>query len=687
MTEPESQDKRDQRILILAPTGRDAALTARFLDESGLPWEIFEHIEELCQKMLDGAGLVFLTGEALTPEAMVCLGEALAAQPTWSDIPVVVLTSGGGGEPLNAEAIAALSEAGNVTLIERPVRVATLLSAFKSALHARRRQYEVRDYLVKEEVSKEALKRGEERLRVALDAARLGAWQLDLATGQMNCTALCKEHFGLPADAEFSYDVLVSTIHPEDRASMRAAVERALRERDTYRAEYRVVRPDGSLYWVLMSGRGDYGANGEPHSMAGVTLNITNRKLAEQEREQLLLRERAARAEAEESSRLKDEFLATVSHELRTPLTAVLGWTHLLRDGRLDETATTRALETVERNARAQQQLIEDLLDVSRIITGKLRLDVRQVAPASFIEAAIEAVLPAAEAKGIVLEKSLQPDAPALSGDPARLQQVVWNLISNAIKFTPPGGHVRVRLESVKSHVEISVTDTGDGIRREFLPYVFDRFRQADGTTARRYGGLGLGLAIVRHLVELHGGTVRAESAGEGQGATFTVSLPLVAAQRSEDGDGGGDAASVHTLAVDARRTVECPDKLDGLRVLVVDDEADTLDLIKVLLGQCGAEVATAKSSAEALALFEESTPDVLISDIGMPGEDGYELIRRVRELPPERGGRTPAVALTAYARAADRLRVLRSGYQMHVAKPVELAELVAVVANVVRRV
>ncbi len=688
MTKPESQDKRDQRILILAPTGRDAALTARFLDESGLPWENFEHIEELCQKMLDGAGLAFLTGEALTPEAMLCLGEALAAQPTWSDIPVLVLTSGGGGEPLNAEEIAALGEAGNVTLIERPVRVATLLSAFKSALHARRRQYEVRDYLVKEEVSKEALRRSEERLRVALDAARLGAWQLDLATGQMNCTALCKEHFGLPADAEFSYDVVVSTIHPEDRAPMRAAVERALRERDIYRAESRVVRPDGSLHWVLMSGRGDYGATGEPHSMAGVTLNITNRKLAEQEREQLLLRERAARAEAEESSRLKDEFLATVSHELRTPLTAVLGWTHLLRDGRLDKQAAERALETVERNAHAQQQLIEDLLDVSRIITGKLRLDVRQVAPASFIEAAIEAVLPAAEAKGIVLEKSLPADVAALSGDPARLQQVVWNLISNAIKFTPPGGRVRVRLESVKSHVEISVTDTGDGIRREFLPYVFDRFRQADGTTARRYGGLGLGLAIVRHLVELHGGTVRAESAGEGQGATFTVSLPLVAAQRSEDGDGSGDAAaSAHIPAVDSRRTVECPDNLDGLRVLVVDDEADTLDLIKVLLGQCGAEVATAKSSAEALAMFEEAAPDVIISDIGMPGEDGYELIRRVRELPPERGGRTPAVALTAYARAADRLRVLRSGYQMHVAKPVELAELVAVVANVVRRV
>jgi signal transduction histidine kinase/ActR/RegA family two-component response regulator len=573
MTKLESPDKLDQRILILAPTGRDATLTARFLGNEGLPWEICGSIEELCQKLLVGAGLAFLTGEALTPEALLCLTEALAEQPAWSDIPVVLLTSGGGNEPANAEAIAGLSEAGNVTLIERPVRVATLLSAFKSALRARRRQYEVRDYLVKEEVTKEVLKRSEEQLRVALE-----------------------------------------------------------------------------------------------------------------ERERLLVREREARAEAEESSRLKDEFLATVSHELRTPLTAVLGWTHLLRDGRLDAKAAVHALETVERNAHAQQQLIEDLLDVSRVITGKLRLDIRRIAPASFIEAAIEAVLPAAEAKGIVLEKSLPTDADAISGDPARLQQVVWNLLSNAIKFTPKGGRVEVRLESAGSHVGIFVSDTGDGIKPEFLPFVFDRFRQEDGTTSRRYGGLGLGLSIVRHLVELHGGTVRAESAGEGQGATFAVRLPLVAAPKSEGSD-TGTAAAAQQPAVNTQRAVEWPDKLDGLRVLVVDDEPDTLDLIKVLLAQCGAEVATARSSAEALGLFAEVAPDVIISDIGMPGEDGYELIRRVRELPPERGGRTPAVALTAYARAADRLRVLRSGYQMHVAKPVELAELVAVVANVVGRV
>ena len=288
MTKVEPRDKRDQRILILAPTGRDAALTARFLDEGGLPCEICGRIEELCQKMDEGAGLVFLTGEALTVEAMLCLVEALGRQPAWSDIPVVLLTSGGGDAPSNAEAIASLSEAGNVTLIERPVRVATLLSAFKSALRARRRQYEVRDYLVKEEASKEALTRSEERLRVALDAARLGAWQLDLATGQLNCTALCKANFGLADDAEFTYDTLLRMIHPEDLAPARASVERAISERNTYRGEYRVIWPDGSLHWVLAVGRGDYDARGEPLTMVGVTLNITDRKLAEQEREQLL---------------------------------------------------------------------------------------------------------------------------------------------------------------------------------------------------------------------------------------------------------------------------------------------------------------------------------------------------------------------------------------------------------------
>lgn len=391
--------------------------------------------------------------------------------------------------------------------------------------------------------------------------------------------------------------------------------------------------------------------------------------------------QRRTAEELREANRLKDEFLATVSHELRTPLTAILGWAHLLRGGQLDEESATGALETIERNARAQSQLIDDLLDVSRIITGKLRLDVRQVAPNSFIEAAIESLQPAAQAKDVRIQKVMDTGVVSVAGDPARLQQVVWNLLSNAIKFTAKGGRVQVRLERINSHIEISVSDTGVGIKPEFLPHVFERFRQADQKTTRQHGGLGLGLAIVRHLVELHGGTVQAESPGEGQGATFVVKLPVVPVYRKDN-----LAERVHPAASESLPAYGCPERLDGLKVLVVDDEADTRELLKVGLGHCGAEVLTAGSALEALEAIEEERPQLLISDIGMPDEDGYELIRQVRALPATRGGKIPAIALTAYARTEDRLRALRAGYQMHISKPVELAELVAVMASLVRR-
>ena len=404
------------------------------------------------------------------------------------------------------------------------------------------------------------------------------------------------------------------------------------------------------------------------------------RRRAEEERAKLLVREQQARQEAEEANRLKDEFLATLSHELRTPMTAIIGWSHLLHTRTLDDEATSRALETIRRNARSQLQLIDDLLDVSRIITGKLRLDVHLVELPTVIEAAVDAVRPAAEAKEIRLEVRLDPSAPPVSGDANRLQQVVWNLLTNAVKFTPRGGHVQVRLEQVNSHVEITVTDTGKGIRPEFLPHVFDRFRQADASITREHSGLGIGLAIVRHLVELHGGTVRAESAGEGQGSSFIVSLPFMAARRELT-----KAEIVHPK-VESHALLECPPSLNGLRVLVVDDEADTRDLVRVVLGQCGSEVTTLASAAEALKALEESKPDVLISDIGMPEEDGYSLIRKVRDLEFKRGGRIPAIALTAYARGEDRLRALTAGFQVHMPKPIEPVELIAVVASLAGR-
>ncbi len=381
--------------------------------------------------------------------------------------------------------------------------------------------------------------------------------------------------------------------------------------------------------------------------------------------------------EAESVNRAKDEFLATLSHELRTPLHAMLGWARMLRTNSLDAASTARGLDAIERNTRLQAQLIEDLLDVSRIITGKLRLDTRPVDLGGPVEAAVEALRPSADAKGIALHVVVDPEAGAVLADPARLQQVVWNLLSNAVKFTPRGGHVTVSVDRGRSGVRLRVTDTGKGISQEFLPYVFERFRQADSAATRAQGGLGLGLAIVRHLVELHGGTVQAASDGEGRGTTFTVILPSLAPSP----DGHGQDGVVRATAVS--ELVLAP--LGGVRVMVVDDEPDARDLVATLLTRCGAEVLTAASAAEAVKEVERWRPDVLVSDIGMPGEDGYALLRTVRSLGAARGGDTLAIALTAYARDVDERAALDSGYQVHLAKPVELSTLTAAVASLAR--
>jgi len=402
---------------------------------------------------------------------------------------------------------------------------------------------------------------------------------------------------------------------------------------------------------------------------------------AAEERKRLYEREQDARRDAERMGELKDQFLATLSHELRTPLGAILGWTQVLRRGARTQADVHRGLEIIERNARTQTQLIDDLLDMNRIIAGKMRLEVHPLDPTVAIEGALETVRPAAEAKGIRLEKVLDAEAGPVVADPNRLQQVLWNLLSNAIKFTPKDGKVQTMLRRVGAHVEIRVSDTGIGIEPEFLPLVFERFRQADASTTRRFGGLGLGLSIVRQLVELHGGTVRAESAGAGRGATFTVTLPITAVYptiRPETREGPlpgtGDAAEL------------ADEELRGLKVLVVDDDADARELVARVLAESRADVVIAGSAAEALPLVERERPDVLVSDIGMPDVDGYELLRRVRALGESRGGRVPAIALTAFARPEDRTRALRSGFLGHVTKPVGSAELVASVAAVARR-
>jgi PAS domain S-box-containing protein len=410
-----------------------------------------------------------------------------------------------------------------------------------------------------------------------------------------------------------------------------------------------------------------------------ISRDISDRKRVETEREELLRRESEARAEAENASRLKDEFLATVSHELRSPLNAILGWARMLGENRLDKNKSARAVEVIYRNAHAQNKLIGDLLEVSRIITGKLRLDLRLVGLIPIINAAIDAARPAAEAKNIRLISKLDPAAGLAAGDADRLQQIVWNLLSNAVKFTPGGGEITIQLKREAESITISVSDTGVGIDPEFLPYVFDRFRQFEGDTKRSHGGLGLGLAIVRHLVELHGGTVGAASPGKGRGATFIVTLPLAAPRKEASGAGRDRPAGAGEIQPDS---VLALDYLRDLRVLLVDDEPDARDLLSLMLTDYGAEVKTCASAAEALQTLDDWRPDVLASDIGMPGEDGYDLLKKIRAREPERGGRIPAVALTAYASADDERRALAAGYQMHLPKPVEPDLLAAAVAR-----
>jgi signal transduction histidine kinase/ActR/RegA family two-component response regulator len=538
----------DDHILILAPTGNDGEVTSSLLTDAGLRTEICDSLEALTERT-EAAGAMLIAEEALVPPGVWALVEAVRRQPTWSDLPLVVLTNRGDGTDTPISALRVIEAMGNVTLLERPVRVVTLLSAMQSALRARRRQYEVRDHL-------------EERRR------------------------------------------------------------------------------------------------------------------AEAERERLLARERAARAEVEAANRAKDEFLAVLSHELRTPLQPILGWVKLLRNDTIDASTLQRGLETIERNARTQAQIVEDLLDVSRVIIGKLRLDSRPVTMRLVVEAAVDAVRASADAKSIVIDAALPGHSPVVAGDSNRLQQVVWNLLSNAVAFTPEGGRVTVHLEQMGREAVVRVVDTGQGIAPHFLPQIFERFRQADSTSTRRHGGLGLGLAIVRHLVELHGGSVQADSAGEGRGATFTIRLPLLA----EGSEIVGEAVSgeIHS------RNANTGPMLSGYRVLVVDDDHDTGELLTAVLGYYGAEVHAVSSAEAGLHAIDPFAPDVVISDVAMPGVDGYTFVRRLKAIERESGRRIPAMALTAHARASDSEQAFLAGFEAYVAKPVEPAELAQIVVRLI---
>jgi PAS domain S-box-containing protein len=519
------------------------------------------------------------------------------------------------------------------------------------------------------------LRVSEERLRLAVEAAHLGAWFWDVKDGPLSWTPLCKRMHGIGADEEINYERFLASLHPADRARTDREVKRAFEERADYRIEHRVVWPDGSVHWISGLGRVLHDEAGKPDKMLGVAFDITESKRCEAERAELLEREQAALAEARAATRAKDDFLAVLSHELRTPLQAMLGWTQMLKARAHDAGAVQKGLATIERNGKAQAQLIEDLLDVSRIVAGKLRLERRPVDLAKIAEAALETGMMAADAKAIRIDAAIEPAAGPVFGDPDRLQQIVVNLLANAVKFTPIGGHIGVRLERERATARIVIEDSGRGISPGLLPHVFDRFRQAESGTTRRQGGLGLGLTIVRHLVEMHEGTVKAESPGEGCGATFTVTLPVAGsalgaaeAARGKDGRAG-------ILVV-----------LKGVRVLLVEDDPDARELLGIVLRDAGAQVRAVCSVRAALAELAPFRPHVLLSDIGLPEEDGYALIQQLRARESAEGGHLPALALSAFASPADREQAIALGFEAHMAKPVSPEDLTRAVANLVRR-
>ncbi len=595
-----------------------------------------------------------------------------AVQKIASNLPVILLT-GQGDYALDTEAMKAgaadylIKGQINSQLLERSIR-----------------------YAIERKQSEEALRQSEEKLKAALSASETGTLRWDIQNNSLEWDENLDRLLGYPfGKLKRSRETLLQIIHSEDRKIVIDAVEKCVREGTDLNLEFRIVLPDGTVRWISDKEKMFFDDQGSPLYMTGALVDITSRKHTEAEREQLLIRERKARAESEAANRIKDEFLAVLSHELRTPINLVLGWSRLLRGKKYDEATTNRALETIERNAKLQTQLIEDLLDVSRILRGKLSLNVSPVNLGTIIEAAMETVSLAAEVKGIKVQAQIEPNIQVL-GDPNRLQQVVWNLLSNAVKFTAPSGNIEVSLsvskkeikkeeitESVisinntyrtlREYAEIQIKDTGKGIQSDFLPYVFDSFRQADSTSTRAFGGLGLGLAIVKHLVELHGGTVIAASAGEDRGSTFTVKLPTTTAPvKASPTNGQGESML----------------SLSGLHILVVDDETDSRELITFMLECYGAEVQAVSSAQEALDILNHSPQDLLLSDIGMPDMDGYMLIREVRSLLSEQVSKIPAIALTAYASETDAQKALAAGFHHHISKPIEPYTLVSLVVQ-----
>ena len=656
----------DSRVLLLVTTRRDAEITERLLKDVGLTARPCETLHALGTEIAIGASALLMTEESVSGWRIKDVVDLLREHDRDMDLPTVVLTKGG---TRSAVAAALMARLENLMILERPAPISSIVSAVQAAVRVRARQREMAQQIARTQDL-------QLQLTLALDVSELGTFHCELPWGKILWNDRCKSHFWLPPEAEVDIDKFFALLHPEDRERTRRAIEANVERKEKYDTEYRTVSPEGKIRWVRATGNTLFNEAGEAVQFSGTTQDVTGRKEWEEQRDQLLASERAARVAGERANRLKDEFLATLSHELRTPLNAVMGWVELLKAESDDPAIITEGVAVIERNVRAQAKLIDDLLDVSRIISGKVRLEIKPLNLAEVIDAAVETVRPTALAKGVRLETVVN-SAPSVNGDFGRLQQTIWNLLTNAIKFTPRGGRVQVFLEQSGSSSTVSVTDTGEGIEPEFLPHVFERFRQADGSASRKHSGLGLGLSIVKTLVEMHGGAVAVQSRGKGLGSSFRVNLPLRIVKAEASVRGGRETPTSPFTGVPSNRP-----NLSGLRVLVVDDEPDARDMMRRLLSTCRATSLEASNAETALKLAGESQPDLILSDIGMPGMDGYQFIREARR----RGVAVPAVALTAFARSEDRIRSIQSGFQAHLTKPIEPAELLAVIASLAGR-
>jgi PAS domain S-box-containing protein len=642
------------RLLVLMHTQRDAERTRLFLQDAGVPSLICGDMTELCRELRAGAGAVLLTEEALAQDTGGQLALVLQTQPAWSALPVLVLAREAGDRP-SARSRTDLLE--SVVLVERPVRSRTLISVVLSALRGRRHQYQIRDAILLRERQAAELMAQKERLRFALYAGGLGSWELDLASPGLSCSDLCKAHFGRTPDEAFSYRDLQESIHPLDRARVDDAIERSVSTGADYDEEYRVLWPNGEEQWLMTRGRALFDEHGSALRIVGVSLDVTERRRMHEALQESRLELARHAEELQRANQRKDEFLATLAHELRNPLAPIRTGMDLLAQSP-DESARQRTLGVMGRQISHMVRLIDDLLDVSRITRGKLELKRERISLASVISLAIEASRPLIERKQHTLQVAVSDGSLAFDADLTRIAQVIGNLLNNASNYTPAGGRIELSAEREGDGAVIRVRDNGIGIPQDRLEDVFEMFSQVNRTLERSQGGLGIGLALVRSLVEMHGGSVRAESSGANQGSTFTVRLPLAAAPVAE-------AASADPVLPHPQRAT---------RILVVDDNEDAADLLTLALQQAGYLTHTAYDGPSALTSVEAFRPQVVILDIGLPGMSGYDVARALRK--DARFAALALIALTGWGTPGDKQKALDAGFDLHLTKPIDAGGL-----------